>query len=38
MTMMLWSATQNQTFWRVKSSGRSEALLSIKLVDAIKFQ
>ena len=36
--MMVWSATQNQTFWREKLSGRSEALLSIKLVDVMEFQ
>ena len=28
ITTMLWSLTQNQTFWSVKSSGPWEALLS----------
>ena len=37
ITMMVWSATQSQTFWRVKSSGPWEALLLIKLVDAMEF-
>ena len=36
--MMVWSVTQSQTFWSVKSSGPKEALLSIKLVDAMEFQ
>ena len=31
------SITQSQTFWRVKSSGPWEALLLIKLVDAMEF-
>ena len=38
ITAMVWSVTQNQTFWSVKSSGPLEALLSIKLFDAIEFQ
>ena len=38
ITVMVWSATQSQTFWRVKSSGPWEALLLIKLVDAMEFQ
>ena len=38
ITVMVWSVTQNQTFWSVKSSGPLEALLSIKLFDAIEFQ
>ena len=37
MTTMVWSATQIQTFWKVKSSGPQEALLLIKLVDVMKF-
>ena len=36
--MMVWSVTQSQTFWSVKSSGPLEALLLIKLVDAMEFQ
>ena len=32
------SVTQSQTFWTVKSSGPQEALLLIKLVDAMEFQ
>ena len=35
---MVCSASQSQTFWRVKSSGPEEALLLIKLVDSMKFQ
>ena len=31
-------STQNQTFWSTKSSGPWEALLLIKLVDAMEFQ
>ena len=38
ITRMVWSVIQNQTFWRAKSSGPEEALLLIKLVDAMKFQ
>ena len=38
MTRMVWSATQSQTFWRVKSSGPYETLLLIKLVEATEFQ
>ena len=38
ITRMVWSVTQNQTFWCAKSSGPEEALLLIKLVDAMKFQ
>ena len=38
IVMMVWSATHNQTFWRVKSCGPLEALLLIMLVDAMKFQ
>ena len=36
--MMVWSLTQSQTFWSVKSSGPQEALLSIKLVEVMEFQ
>ena len=36
--MMMWSVTQSQTFWRVNSSEPQEALLLIKLVDAMGFQ
>ena len=36
--MMVLSVTQSQTFWSVKSSGPLEALLLIKLVDAMEFQ
>ena len=35
---MVWLVTQSQTFWNVKSSGPKEALLSIKLVDALELQ
>ena len=35
ITMMVWSVTQSQTFWSVKSSGPWEALLPVKLVDAM---
>ena len=38
ITMMMWSVTQSQTFWRVKSSRPSEALLLIQLVDVVEFQ
>ena len=38
IVMMVWSATQSQTFWRVKSCGPLEALLLIMLVDATEFQ
>ena len=38
ITMMVWSVTQSQTFWSMKSGGTQEALLSIKLVDAMEFQ
>ena len=38
ITRMVWSVTQNQTFWRAKSSRPEEALLLIKLVDAMKLQ
>ena len=35
MTTKVWSLTQNQTFWNVKSN---EALLSLKLMEAMEFQ
>ena len=35
---MVWLVTQSQTFWNAKFSGPKEALLLIKLVDAMKFQ
>ena len=38
VTAVMWSVTQSQTFWSVKSSRPEEALLSTKLVDAMEFQ
>ena len=38
ITTMEWSLTQSQTSWSVKSSGPEEALLSVKLVEAMEFQ
>ena len=38
ITSMVWSLTQSQTFWSVKSSGPSETLLPIKLVEVLEFQ
>ena len=38
ITTIVWLVTQSQTFWSGKSSGSQEALLLIKLVDAMKFQ
>ena len=38
ITTVVWSVTQSQTFWSVKSSGPWEALLSIKLVGIMEFQ
>ena len=38
ITTMVWLVTQSQTFWNAKFSGPKEALLLIKLVDAMKFQ
>ena len=38
ITMRLWSLIQRQTFWSVKSSEPQEALLTIKLVEVMKFQ
>ena len=34
--MMMWSVTQSQTCWSVKSSRPEEALLSTKLVDEME--
>ena len=38
ITTMVWSVTQSQTSWNVKSSGPSEASLWTKLVEAMEFQ
>ena len=38
ITMMVWSLTQSQTFWSVKSNGPQEVLLLINLVDVMEFQ
>ena len=38
ITMMVWSATQSQTFWSVKSNRLQEALLLVRLVDVMEFQ
>ena len=38
ITTKVWLVTQSQTFWNAKFSGPKEALLLIKLVDAMKFQ
>ena len=38
ITTMVWSFSQSQTLWNVKLSRPWEALLSIKLVDVMKFQ
>ena len=38
ITVMLWSVTQSHTLCSVKASGPEEALLLIKLVDAMGFQ
>ena len=38
ITTMVWSVTQSQTFWTVKSSGPQKALILIKLVDVMEFQ
>ena len=32
----VWSVTQSETFWSVKSSGPQEATLPVKLVDAVE--
>ena len=37
ITMMVWSVTQSQTFWSVKSSGPLEALFLIKLLPLSHF-
>ena len=33
MATMVWSVTQSETFWSVKSSGPQEATLPVKLVE-----
>ena len=42
ITMMVWSLTQSQTSWSVKSSGpccfKLEALLPTKLMEVMEFQ
>ena len=38
VTTMMWSLTQSQTSWNVKSSGPWEALLQAKLVEVMEFQ
>ena len=38
ITTMVWSLTQSQTSWSMKSSGPEEALLPIKLVEVMGFQ
>ena len=38
ITTMVWSVTQNQTFWSVTSGGSKVALLLTKLMDAMGFQ
>ena len=38
ITTMVWSLTQSQTSWSMKSSGPEEALLPIKLVEVTGFQ
>ena len=38
ITMMVWSLTQSQTSWNMKSNGPEEALLPIKLVEVMGFQ
>ena len=35
---MVWSLTESQTSWSVKSSGPYEALLQTKLVGIMEFQ
>ena len=35
---MVWSLTQSQTSWNVKSSGPQEASLQTKLVEVMEFQ
>ena len=38
ISMLVWSLTQNQTSWSMKSSGSQETLLGTKLVEVMKFQ
>ena len=38
ITVMMWSFTQSQIIYSVKSSGSWEALLTAKLVEVIEFQ
>ena len=38
ITTVLWSFTQSQTSWSVKSSGPKEASLQTKLVEVMEFQ
>ena len=38
ITTMVWSLTQSQTSWNMKSNGPEEALLPIKLVEVMGFQ
>ena len=38
ITTMVWSLTQSQTSWSVKSAGSSEASLRAKLVKTVEFQ
>ena len=38
ITIMVWSLTQSQTSWSVKSNGPQEALLPTKLVEVTEFQ
>ena len=33
MATMVWSVTQSETFWSVKSSGPQDATLTVKLVE-----
>ena len=38
ITTMVWSLTQSQISWSMKSNGPEEALLPIKLVEVMGFQ
>ena len=38
ITTMVWSLTQSQTSWNVKSSGPQESLLGMKLMEVMEFQ
>ena len=38
IAMMVWSLTQSQACWSVKSNGPQEALLQTKLVEVMEFQ